>query len=57
MTKLTEKQKPLVDFACKVCFFKNKDKYGREAINCAFQEFDNEYCPYVLQALKGVDND
>lgn len=54
MTVLTEEQKPLVNFACKVCFERHKDVYKYEPINCAFKEFDNEYCPYVLQALKEV---
>lgn len=55
MTELTAEQKRLVDFACKVCDEKHKAKYGRYAKGCAFQSFDNEYCPYVLEALKRVE--
>ncbi len=54
MTELTAEQKRLVGFACMVCDERHKAEHGHYAVGCAYQSFDNEYCPYVLKALKKI---
>ena len=38
--------------ACKLCHEKHKAIYGIYPATCAFREFDNEYCPDIVNAEK-----
>jgi len=37
-----------VDEICQLCHKNHISKYGKEALGCAFQSFDNTYCDKVL---------
>lgn len=44
--------------ACRLCMEKHKAIYGTAIHSCAFRQFDNEYCPAIVEAEKQrKDND
>lgn len=46
--QLTEEEcEKAVEEVCKLCHEINKLRYGQEALGCAFQSFDNDYCDKV----------
>ena len=36
--------------ACRICSKRHRAIYGTEPYNCAFRQFDNEYCPDIVSA-------
>ena len=54
MQNLNAEEKKLAEFACRVCFKKMKREQP-QAVDCAWRGIDNEYCPDIMEALRGEE--
>lgn len=50
--RLNEKEKELVNFACDICLKKHCKKHNVDWCACAWQSFDNEYCPEIINKIE-----
>ena len=46
-----DKNNKELEFACKVCLIKAREKHPN-MVGCAFRCFYDEYCPAIVEALK-----
>lgn len=42
--------------ACRICLERHEAIYGGKPHNCAFKQFDNEYCPDIVNAERQREN-
>lgn len=43
-----------LEFICKECTKKHEEIHGKTPYACAFQSFDNEYCPDVQRLVAAL---